>query len=200
MLTLYFDMKDTKPYAKDLDEALAVLRRGGIILYPTDTVWGIGCDATDAEAVARIYTLKRRAESKSMIVLVPSTDNFGLYSDSVADVAYDLAELSERPCTLVLDGAIGLAPNLVAEDGSVGMRATCDDFSRDLCRLLRHPLVSTSANLSGEKTAACFQDINPEIIAGVDYVVEWRRDDVTPAKPSTVIKIKEDGEFTILRS
>lgn len=193
-------MNDTRPYAEDLEKALEVLRSGGIILYPTDTIWGIGCDATNAKAVAKIYALKRREESKSMIVLVASTADFSRYSDAVPDVAYELAELSEKPCTLVLDDAKGIAANLIADDGSVGIRATREIFSRELCRALRRPLVSTSANISGKKSAECFAEIDDEIIAGVDYVVNWRRDDTSKAKPSTVIKIKEDGEFTILRN
>lgn len=186
-------------YKEDLDNALKALRAGGIILYPTDTIWGIGCDATNPAAVARVYALKRRSESKSMLVLVPSAADMEKYSAAVPDVAYELSELSERPCTIVLDNAMNLAPNLISPDGSIGMRVTRDRFSRELCLALRRPLVSTSANISGHPSASCFSMIEPEVKAGVDYIVEWRRDDETPGHPSSVIRISADGQFKILR-
>lgn len=189
----------TAEYDSDIDGALKTLRDGGIILYPTDTIWGIGCDATNPKAVERIYALKKRSDTKSMLVLVSSIDDFYRYSDSVPDVAVELAELSDRPCTIVFDDARRLAPNMIAGDGSIGMRATHDDFSRELCRQLRRPLVSTSANISGTPSPAFFKEIDSQIIQGVDYVVKWRRGDETPAKPSMVIKISENGQFTILR-
>lgn len=186
-------------YKEDIDKALDVLRRGGIILYPTDTIWGIGCDATNSEAVATVYRLKKRSETKSMLVLVDSEKMLTRYCESVPEVALQLSELSERPCTLVLDGAINLAPNLVAADGSIGMRVTRDDFSRDLCRAFGRPIVSTSANISGEPSPALFREISPEVVDNVDYVVGWRRGDTAPSRPSSVIKISSDGQFKILR-
>lgn len=186
-------------YKEDLDNALKALRAGGIILYPTDTIWGIGCDATNPAAVARVYALKQRSETKSMLVLVPSVADMEKYSAAVPDVAYELSELSERPCTIVLDKAMNLASNLISSDGSIGIRVTRDRFSRELCLALRHPIVSTSANISGHPSASCFALIEPEVKAGVDYIVEWRRDDETPAKPSSVIRISADGQFKILR-
>lgn len=186
-------------YKEDIDKALEVLRRGGIILYPTDTIWGIGCDATNPKAVDAIYRLKRRNESHSMLVLVESTDRLSDYCNDVPEVAEQLSELSERPCTLVLDGAVNLASNLIASDGSIGMRVTRDDYSRELCRRLRRPIVSTSANISGEPSPSFFSQVSEEIITGVDYVAEWRRDDETPSKPSSIIKIASDGQFKILR-
>lgn len=186
-------------YKEDIDKALDVLRRGGIILYPTDTIWGIGCDATNPKAVAAVYRLKKRNETKSMLVLVDSEKMLTRYCESVPEVALQLSELSERPCTLVLDGAVNLAPNLVAADGSIGMRVTRDDFSRDLCRAFGRPIVSTSANISGEPSPSLFREISPEVADNVDYIVEWRRGDTTPARPSSVIKISSDGQFKILR-
>lgn len=186
-------------YKEDLENALRVLRSGGIILYPTDTIWGIGCDATNPAAVAKVYALKQRSETKSMLVLVASTDDFSLYSESVPDVAVELAELSERPCTVVLDNAVRLAPNLISTDGTIGLRATRDPFSRDLCRALRRPLVSTSANISGSPSPATFGEIDSRVKEGVDYIVEWRRNDTTAALPSSVVKIAADGQFRILR-
>lgn len=186
-------------YKEDIDKALDVLRRGGIILYPTDTIWGIGCDATNSEAVAAVYRLKKRNETKSMLVLVDSEKMLTRYCESVPEVALQLSELSERPCTLVLDGAVNLAPNLVAADGSIGMRVTRDDFSRDLCRAFGRPIVSTSANISGEPSPSLFREISPEVADNVDYIAEWRRGDTTPARPSSVIKISSDGQFKILR-
>lgn len=186
-------------YKEDIDNAIKVLRRGGIIIYPTDTIWGIGCDATNPDAVAAVYKLKKRSDTKSMLVLVDSPETLFRYCESVPDVALQLSELSERPCTLVLDGAMNLAPNLIASDGSIGMRVTRDDFSRDLCRTFKRPIVSTSANISGEPSPSFFREISPEVTAMADYVVKWRRDDTTPARPSSVIKIAADGEFKILR-
>lgn len=186
-------------YKEDIDKALDVLRRGGIILYPTDTIWGIGCDATNPEAVAAVYRLKKRNETKSMLVLVDSEKMLTRYCESVPEVALQLSELSERPCTLVLDGAVNLAPNLVADDGSIGMRVTRDDFSRDLCRAFGRPIVSTSANISGEPSPALFREISPEVADNVDYIVEWRQGDTAPSRPSSVIKISSDGQFKILR-
>lgn len=186
-------------YKEDIDKALDVLRRGGIILYPTDTIWGIGCDATNSEAVAAVYRLKKRSETKSMLVLVDSEKMLTRYCESAPEVALQLSELSERPCTLVLDGAVNLAPNLVAADGSIGMRVTRDDFSRDLCRAFGRPIVSTSANISGEPSPALFREISPEVVDNVDYVVGWRRGDTAPSRPSSVIKISSDGQFKILR-
>lgn len=192
-------MSQIQDYKADLDTALAVLRRGGIILYPTDTVWGIGCDATNAEAVARIYQLKQRADAKSMLVLVDSLVALERIIPEVPSVAYDLIELATRPLTIVYDEAVGVADNLVAGDGSLGVRVTREAFSSTLCRLLRRPMVSTSANLSGMPTPATYSAISAEIIQGVDYVVSYRRDDKRVAPPSQIIKLGKGGEVAILR-
>ncbi|MDY5858933.1 MAG: L-threonylcarbamoyladenylate synthase [Porphyromonas sp.] len=189
----------TVDFRQDLDTALRVLRSGGIILYPTDTVWGIGCDASNAEAVARIYALKRRADSKSMLVLVDSLAMLERYVPEIPEVAYSLIEFATRPLTIIYDEALGLAQNLVAEDGSIGVRVTSEDFSAQLCHALRRPLVSTSANISGEPTPAIFSGISPEIIAGVDYVVQYRQNDKSKSAPSQIIKLGKTGEVKIIR-
>ena len=190
---------DNEQYKQDLREAVATLRKGGIIVYPTDTVWGIGCDATNAEAVARIFALKQRAEAKSMLVLVDSPSRAQIYVNEIPDVAYDMMELSDKPLTLILDGAKNLAPNLIAEDGSVGIRVTNEKFSHDLCYTFGKPVVSTSANVSGEPSAAIFAEISQTILDGADYVVKFRRTDTTKAKPSSIVKLKADGQVTIIR-
>jgi len=185
---------------EDLQEALRVLRAGGIILYPTDTVWGIGCDATNKEAVSRIYRLKQREDSKSMLVLLDGAGKLQGYVD-VPDAAAQLLEVSEgqRPMTIIYPHARNLADNLIAEDGSVGIRITEERFSRQLCEQLRHPLVSTSANISGEATPKTYKDISEAIKQGVDYVCRYRQDDDRAHKPSSIIKIEMDNSFVIIR-
>lgn len=185
---------------EDLKAAVEVLKKGGIILYPTDTVWGIGCDATNADAVKRIYELKKRADNKSMLVLVDGLAMLERYVDGIPDVAYSLIELSEKPVTIIYDKGVGLAENLTGQDGSVGVRVTEESFSKELCRRFRRPVVSTSANISGEPSAVIFDDIKSEIIENVDYVVKYRQDDITKRMPSSVIKLGAGGEVKILRS
>lgn len=186
-------------YEEDLRQAVETLRKGGLILYPTDTVWGIGCDATNAEAVAKVFALKQRAEAKSMLVLVDSATRAQRYVKDIPDVAYDMLEIADKPLTLILDNARGLAGNLVAEDGSVGIRVTNEKFSHDLCYRFMKAVVSTSANISGHPAAAIYPEIEQEIIDGVDYVVRYRRDDTKKAKPSSIVKLKADGEVTVIR-
>lgn len=185
-----------------LDEvarAADVVKRGGIILYPTDTVWGIGCDASNPEAVKKVFDLKQRADHKAMIVLVGSVDDVDLYVESVPEIARDLIEFSDKPLTIVYDRGTRLAPALLGEDGSVGVRVTRESFSSALCRRLRRPLVSTSANISGQPAPAIFREISPEILEAVDYVVDYRRDDDTRRCPSTVMRLSAGGQFKILR-
>ncbi|NLT03693.1 MAG: threonylcarbamoyl-AMP synthase [Bacteroidales bacterium] len=179
--------------------ALEVLQRGGLILYPTDTIWGIGCDATNEEAVRRVYELKRRTDSKAMLVLVDSMAKVKAHVEELPDVAWDLVELSEKPLTIIYQGARNLATNLLAEDGSVGIRVTREAFSRELCQRFKRPIVSTSANVSGTPSPACFREITPEIIDGVDYVVAFRQDETTKATPSSIIKLGTGGQVSILR-
>ena len=186
-------------YAEDLRQAVETLRKGGLILYPTDTVWGIGCDATNAEAVAKVFALKQRAEAKSMLVLVDSSTRAQRYVKDIPDVAYDMFEMADKPLTLILDNARGLADGLVAEDGSVGIRVTNEKFSHDLCYRFMKAVVSTSANISGHPAAAIYPEIEQEIIDGVDYVVRYRRDDTKKSKPSSIVKLKANGEVTVIR-
>ena len=188
-----------KEIAEDIRQAVETLRRGGLILYPTDTVWGIGCDATNEEAVRRIFALKQRAEAKAMLCLVDSANRLQRYVRQVPDVAWDLIEFAERPLTLILDGAVNLAPSLIAEDGSVGLRVTREAISRELCYRFQKAVVSTSANISGQPAAAIFSEIDPAVIAGVDYVMRSRQNDTKPACPSQIMRLKADGEFKVLR-
>lgn len=190
---------DKAEYDEDLRQAVLTLRKGGLILYPTDTVWGIGCDATNAEAVAKVFALKQRAEAKSMLVLVDSALRAQNYVKDIPDVAYDMMDISDKPLTIILDNAVGLAPNLIAEDGSVGIRVTNEKFSHDMCYRFMKPVVSTSANISGHPSAAIFPEIEQEIIDGVDYVVRFRRDDTKRSKPSSIVKLKADGQVTVIR-
>ena len=187
---------------EDLQRALQVLRSGGVILYPTDTVWGIGCDATNAEAVARVYEIKRRIDSKAMLVLLDGAGKLQGYMDKVPETAWMLLEANEgqRPMTIIYPHARNLATNLLAEDGSVGIRITTELFSRALCEQLRRPIVSTSANFSGEPAAKTFSDISEDLKAAVDYVCLFRRDDHTTHQPSSIIKIDEKERITIIRS
>jgi L-threonylcarbamoyladenylate synthase len=187
---------------QDLQNALRVLRDGGVILYPTDTVWGIGCDATNAAAVARVYEIKRRVDSKAMLVLLDGAGKLQGYMDKVPETAWMLLEASEdqRPMTIIYPRAKNLAANLLAEDGSVGIRITQESFSKTLCEQLRRPIVSTSANISGEPTAKIFSQISSELLESVDYVCEYRRNDTTARKPSSIIKIDEKERITIIRS
>ena len=187
---------------QDLQQALFVLREGGVILYPTDTVWGIGCDATNADAVARVYEIKKRVDSKAMLVLLDGAGKLQGYVDKVPETAWLLLEASEgqRPMTIIYPKAKNLAPNLLAEDGSVGIRITSEPFTKALCEQLRHPIVSTSANISGEPTAKTFKEISQELLETVDYVCQFRRNDTTTYKPSSIIKIDENERITIIRS
>lgn len=186
---------------EDLHEAVRVLREGGVILYPTDTVWGIGCDATNEAAVQRIFEIKHRADSKSMLVLLDGAGKLQGYVERVPDTAWTLLEVSEgqKPMTIIYPKAKNLAHNLLAEDGSVGIRITQEPFSRALCEQLRRPVVSTSANISGEPAAKVFEEIVQEIRDAVDYVCMYRRNDKTPHQPSSIVKIDEAEHITIIR-
>ena len=188
----------------DIKQAVECMRKGGVILYPTDTVWGIGCDATNAEAVKRVYEIKQREDSKALICLVDSDARMQRYFRNVPDVAWQLIDsLKEapdaKPTTLILDGAINLAPNLIAEDGSLGIRITNEPFSKELCFRFQKAIVSTSANISGEPAAQNYCDIDPRILKAVDYVCWTRRQEHKPHTPSSIIKLKENGEVEIIR-
>lgn len=172
---------------------------GGLILYPTDTIWGIGCDATNEEAVRRVYELKRRSDHKAMLLLMDSSAKLNYYVQEVPDVAWDLIELADSPLTVIYNGARNVAPNLLAADGSVGIRITQEEFSHKLCERFRKPLVSTSANVSGDPSPANFSEISETIKTGVDYIVRYRQDDLSKAAPSHIIKLGAGGLVKIIR-
>ena len=209
---------------EDIRQAVEVLRKGGVILYPTDTVWGIGCDATNEEAVRRVYSIKQRDDSKALICLVDSDARMQRYIRQVPDVAWQLIDCLKgndnandnpnpnanpnpngnknkgvRPTTLVLDGAVNLAPNLIAEDGSIGIRITQEPFSKELCYRFQKAIVSTSANISGEPAAQNYCDIDPRIIEQVDYVCWSRRQEHKPHQPSAIIRLRMNGEVQVIR-
>ncbi len=190
-------------YTADIHDAVDVLRRGGVILYPTDTVWGLGCDATNAEAVRRIFAIKQRADAKALITLVGSLAQLERTVDGIPEVAYQLIEYSERPVTIIYDRPLptaNIAPELLASDGTIGVRVTSEEFSAQLCQAFRRPLVSTSANISGQPTPTAYTEIDPAILEAVDYVCLSRRDEKGgKAKPSSVIRLAEDGLFKIIR-
>ena len=188
---------------EDIRKAVETMRKGGVILYPTDTVWGIGCDATNVEAVKRVYEIKQRDDSKALICLVDSDARMQRYIRNVPEVAWQLIDSQKdadaKPTTLILDGAINLAENLIAEDGSIGIRITNEPFSKELCFRFQKAIVSTSANISGEPAAQNYCDIDPRIVEAVDYVCCSRRQEHKPHTPSSIIKLKENGEVTIIR-
>lgn len=188
-----------KQIAEDIKTAVQTLRKGGLILYPTDTIWGIGCDASNEDAVRRIFQLKQREDSKAMICLVDSANRMQRYLRQVPDVAWDLVEFAEKPLTLILDGAVNLAPSLIAEDGSVGIRVTRENISHELCYRYERAIVSTSANISGAPSPSCFAEISDEIKNGVDYIMLSRQNDLSKGKPSQIIKLGIDGQIQIIR-
>jgi len=183
----------------DLKKAVEVLKSGGVILYPTDTIWGIGCDATNTEAVQRIYKIKEREDSKSMLVLMENPALLERYVDDVPEVAWDLVEITSTPLTIIFPKAKNLAKNLVASDGSIGIRFTKEKFTSQLLQRFRRPLVSTSANISGEISPAFFDEISDEIKKQVDYIVEYRQDDNNQSQPSSIIKLGSGGKIDIIR-
>ncbi len=192
-------MENTARYEKeDMQQALTVLKEGGVVLYPTDTVWGLGCDATNAAAVQRIFQIKQRAEAKAMLVLLDGAGKLQGYVD-VPDIAYDLLDCADKPMTIIYPNARNLAPNLIAEDGSVGIRITQELFSKTLCERLRKPIVSTSANVSGTPAPATFAEISEEIRTQVDYIVRFRQNDRTKAQPSSIVRLGLNGEVKIIR-
>ena len=183
---------------QEVHNAYKIIKEGGIILYPTDTVWGIGCDATNSEAIKKIYALKRRAESKSMIVLVNGERLMHQVFKEIPEVAWQILDLADKPTTLILDNPRNVAKEIISEDQSLGVRIVSDPFSFRLIERMKTPLVSTSANLSGAASALSFKDIDPIILAGVDYVVDLNKE-IKSTKPSTVIKLTLDSKVTILR-
>ncbi len=183
----------------DIIKAIEILQSGGIILYPTDTIWGIGCDATNVSAVEKIYKLKQRSDSKSMLVLVDMVYRIPQYIDSMPDIAWDLTELADKPLTIIYPNAKNLAKNLIAEDGSIGIRVSSDEFCQKLIQRFKKPIVSTSANISGEPSPSNFSEISGKIKESVDYIVEYRQNDFSKASPSGIIKLGLHGEIQIIR-
>ncbi len=183
----------------DIRNAVSVMSRGGVILYPTDTVWGIGCDATNEAAVQRVYEIKKRADAKALISLVDSEAKVEFYVREVPAVAWDLIELSTRPLTIIFDDARNLASNLLADDGSAALRVTNEAFSKQLCFRMKRAVVSTSANVSGEPAPRTFSEISEEIRQAVDYVCTSRREETQPGTPSSIIKLGKGGEVKIIR-
>jgi len=179
----------------DINKSLEILKKGGIILYPTDTVWGLGCDAVNPVAVERIYRIKKREDSKSMLVLMENPALLERYVDDVPEIAWYLADISTTPLTIIYPRAKNLAANLIAEDGSIGIRFTKEKFTSQLLQRFRRPVVSTSANISSNKPPANFDEISEEIKNKVDYIVKYRQDDPMSSKPSGIIKLYSDGHI-----
>lgn len=188
------DVKQT-----DINEAVQTLRDGGLILYPTDTIWGIGCDATNPDAVDRVFRLKGRDQTKSLIILLDSDHKLQSYVQEVPEIAYQLIEYTERPLTIVYSGAKNLAPNLLADDGSIGIRIVQHPFCSPLLQRFRKPIVSTSANLSGYPAPSNFAEIDQAIVDGVDFVVPYGQDDPTRGAASIVMKLEPSGLFSFIR-
>ncbi len=183
----------------DIVQCLKTLSNGGLILYPTDTVWGIGCDATNEEAVKKVYRLKQRDDSKALIVLIDSADHLDHYVVSVPDIARELVDVAVKPLTIIYEGAYNMAANVLGDQDSVGIRIPNDEFCHRLCERFGKPIVSTSANVSGQPTAKTFADIDPAIVNGVDYAVNYRRSDPSSHAPSNIILLGRDGTFKIIR-
>ena len=184
---------------EEINKCIEVLKQGGVILYPTDTVWGIGCDATNKNAVEKIFKIKQREESKALIVLVDRAEMLNKYVREIPAIAWDLMEVADKPLTIIYDGALNFAPNVISEDGSAGIRITNDEFCKKLIYKFGKPVVSTSANITGESTPQNFHEINPDIVKLVDYAVNWKQNELVPKKPSSIIKVKENGVFEIIR-
>ena len=183
----------------DIRAAVQVLRKGGIILYPTDTIWGIGCDATNPAAVERIYEIKQRSDTKSMLVLLDTAASLDRYVQQIPDIAWDLIDLADKPLTIIYPGAKNLAKNLLSKDNSIGIRIVQDEFCKKLIQQFRKPVVSTSANISGKPWPENFDAIKPDILQRVDYIVKWGQEDYTKKKPSAIIKLGITGEIEIIR-
>lgn len=184
---------------EDLKDAVNILRQGGIILYPTDTIWGIGCDATREDAVQRIFAIKQRNDEKSMLVLLDKSEKLADYITEVPEIAWDLLDVSVDPLTIIYPGAQNLAKSLIAGDGSIGIRIVKDEFCSRMIHNFGKPIVSTSANVSGKPWPSGFHKIDSSIISAVDYVVKWRQDDEFRGKPSGIIKLGVKGEIKVIR-
>lgn len=184
---------------EDIKKALDVLYNGGVILYPTDTIWGLGCDATNVQAIERLYSIKERDPEKSMLILLDSEARVERYVEDMPDIAWDLMEVTDKPLTLIYHKARNLPDKLVASDGSIGIRVTSDPFCQELLRRFKKPIVSTSANLSNKPAPANFKEIDPAIKQSVDYVVQWRQDENKKTSPSSIIKVGPGGQVKVIR-
>lgn len=182
----------------EIDKSVKTLKSGGLLLYPTDTIWGIGCDATNPEAIDRIYQLKNRPDSKSLICLVSDFRMLNLYVEEVPEVAYDILKYANKPTTIIYDKPIRVAENLVAQDNTLAIRVVRDAFCAELIKRLKRPVVSTSANISGQPSPASFKDIDPTVVQGVDHAVNWNRNKVNK-RASSIIKISNDGRVQVIR-
>jgi L-threonylcarbamoyladenylate synthase len=185
-------------FKKEIDNAITILNEGGLILYPTDTVWGIGCDATNKEAIEKIFKLKKRSDKKTMICLVSNQFMLEQYVEKVPEPAYDIMDLSERPVTIIYDNPRGVADNLIAEDNTLAIRVASDNFCQQLIKKFKKPIVSTSANIAGEQTPGSFSEISELILKGVDYVVNLEQKKINNS-PSSIIKLGNDGIVKIIR-
>jgi len=186
-------------FENDIEKSLKVLDEGGILLYPTDTIWGLGCDATNTKAVEKIYHIKSRAEAKSLIILIDHIDKLATYIEKVPDITSDLLESITNPVTIIYSNARKLAPNVIASDGTIAIRIVKDDFCAELIRRFGKPIVSTSANISGLEAPVIFSQVANEIKNSVDYIVAYKQDYFTRSKPSTIIRLRDDGMYTIIR-
>ncbi len=186
-------------FSNDIEQCLSVLKNGGTILYPTDTIWGIGCDATNAAAVEKVIEVKHRPQNKSFVVLVTDENDILKYTAAPDLEVFNYLNQTTKPTTVIYEHAIGLADNAIAEDGSVAIRIVKDEFCRQLIKRFRKPILSTSANVSGQPAPAFFANISPEILENVDFVVEHRRNDTTPAEPSSIVKWGGKEKFTVIR-
>lgn len=192
-------MKSVKIDKQLVTETAQKLKSGDTILFPTDTIWGIGCDATNADAVAKIYKIKQRELSKALVVLVAEIDDVAIYADKISEVAWDLLEYTEKPLTVVYEQGKNIAPNLKAKDGSIAIRVVQDEFCKQLIHRLGRPVVATSANISGHPSPSSYSDIDPVIIASTDYIVEYRQEETMKSPPSQIIKLDQDGTIKIIR-
>lgn len=192
-------MANTFVDKEDLNQALETLKNGGLILYPTDTIWGIGCDATNAEAVEKVFALKGRDKNKSMLILLHNDNQLASYVKDIPEVAYELIEATDRPMTIIYSGAKNLAENAIAEDGSIGIRIVNHPFCEQILQRFRKPIISTSANISGQSTATFFDEISDEIKDGVDYIVKFGQDNTSKGKPSIIMKLDPSGKFEFIR-
>jgi L-threonylcarbamoyladenylate synthase len=183
----------------EINKTVEFLKNGKVILYPTDTIWGIGCDATNSEAVKKIFSIKKRADNKAMVILISEIGQLYDYVEKIPEIAWDMADFAENPLTIIYPKGKGVAPELLGSDGSIAIRLVKDDFCRKLVSKFRRAIVSTSANISGIESPSNFKQITPEILSAVDYVVNWKQQETSASKPSTIVKLELNGEIKFIR-